>query len=259
MSVQAYLGEHHVFSLEAFRSAEGEGRTPYNLLVRAVKNGLADRVQRGVYVSRSGRFSNTDPDPYLVASTLADDVVMVYHSALELHGLAQSPSRRVQFASARGVAEFEYRGFLFERHEHPKLSDPSDLVQTTMLTRRPEGVVRVSTRERTLVDCVNRMDASGGLEEVARSVASLPYVDASNVMAYLTNLKSPTAVARTGWFLEQRAKDWYVDDDVLEQMRSLLGHGPYYLTRNNEAGTWVPSWRLYLPVNSNQIKRWVHE
>ena len=44
MSVQAYLEKHHVFSLEEFRSEVGETRSAYNLLVRATKKGLADRV-----------------------------------------------------------------------------------------------------------------------------------------------------------------------------------------------------------------------
>lgn len=43
-------------------------------------------------------------------------------------------------------------------------------------------------------------------QEVSRSLAALPYVDASSVLAYLKVLGSPTAVARTGWLLEQRAK-----------------------------------------------------
>ena len=109
------------------------------------------------------------------------------------------------------------------------------------------------------MDCVTRIDLSGGLEEVSRSLAALPYVDASNVLAYLKELGSPVAVARTGWFLEQRAQDWYVDKDALAEMRSMLSHGPYYLTRSHEAGTWAPAWRLYLPQNAAEVERWVHE
>lgn len=258
MGVQSYLEEHHVFSLEEFRGELGEGRTPYNLLVRATKKGLADRVMRGVYVSRAGRFAQTDPDPYLVAARVSADVVMVYHSALELHGLAHSPTRRVQFFSSVQTAPFTYRGFEFRRFQTQQISAP-DSVQSTTLVRRPDGVVRVTTRERTLVDCLNRSDLSGGLEEVFRSLSGLPYVDASNVLAYLKSLSSPTAVARTGWLLEQRASEWYVSDEALEEMRSMLGKGPYYLSRDNEAGRWVPEWRLYLPRDADDLERWAHE
>ncbi len=259
MGVQSFLEENHVFSLGEFRAEMGDGHSAYNLLTRAVNQGQAERVLRGVYVSRLGRFSQTDPDPYVVAAAVSVDAVMVYHSALELHGLAHSPSRRVQFASARAVARFVYRDFRFERHEHPKTRQASDTVQFTTVVRRPEGVARVTTRERTLVDCVNRMDLAGGLEEVSRSLAALPYVDAFNVLAYLKTLGSPTAVARTGWFLEQRARDWYVAAGALDEMRAMLGPGPYYLTRANEAGRWERSWRLYLPSNVGDIERWVHE
>ena len=79
------------------------------------------------------------------------------------------------------------------------------------------------------------------------------------MLAYLKELQSPTAVARTGWFLEQRAQEWYVSEDALDEMRSMLGKGPYYLSRSNEAGKWVPGWRLYLPSNADDLERWVHE
>jgi predicted transcriptional regulator of viral defense system len=259
MSVPAYLEEHHVFSLDEFRREVGEGRSPYNLLVRATEKGLADRVLRGVYVSRTGRFADVSPDPYLVVAALSNDVVMVYHSALELHGLAHSPSRRVQFTTQRGTESFTYAGLEFERYTPPKALSASDAVQSTTVVRREEGVVRVTTRERTLVDCVTRADRSGGLEEVARSLAGLPYVDGSNVLAYLSELDSPTAVARTGWLLEQRRSEWFVSEDALERMRSMLGRGPYYFTRKNEAGRWVPEWRLYLPDNAEELMQWVHE
>lgn len=259
MSVQAYLEKHPVFTLDEFRDEMGTGHSAYNLLTRAVRQGLADRVMRGVYISRAGRFAEEEPDPYLVAAAVAADVVMVYHSALELHGLAHSPSRRIQFVTLRTPPKFTYRDFEFRRYEPPKSHSASDGVQSTTLVRRPEGVVRVTTRERTLVDCVNRMDLSGGLEEALRSLAALPYVDASNVLAYLRELRSATAVARTGWLLEQRAQEWYVSEDALDEMQSMLGKGPYYLSRSNEAGRWVPRWRLYLPSNADDLERWVHE
>lgn len=259
MSVQTYLEKHPVFTLDEFRDEMGTGHSAYNLLTRAIRQGRADRVMRGVFVSRAGRFADEEPDPYLVAAAVATDVVMVYHSALELNGLAHSPSRRVQFVTLRTLPGFAYRDFEFRRYKPPKSLSTSDSVQSTTLLRRPDGVVRVTTRERTLVDCVNRMDLSGGLEEASRSLAALPYVDASNVLAYLRELRSPTAVARTGWFLEQRAREWYVSEDALDEMRSMLGRGPYYLSRSNEAGRWVPRWRLYLPSNADELERWVHE
>ncbi len=259
MGVQSFLEQHHVFSLDEFRGELGEGRTAYNLLVRATKNGLADRVMRGVYVSRSGRFAELEPDPFLVVAAVSSEAVMIYHSALELHGLAHSPSRRVQFWTSSKTPGFTYRDFDFRRYELPSSLSDTDAVLWTTLVRRPDGLARATSRERTLVDCMNRADLAGGLEEVLRSVAGLPYVDASNVLAYLKRLDSPTATARTGWVLEQRAREWYVGEDALDEMRSTLSKGPYYLTRSNETGTWVPQWRLYLPRNATELERWVHE
>lgn len=259
MSVQSYLEEHQVFSLKAFRAELGESHSAYNLLTRAVRAGQAERVVQGVYVSRRGRFASVEPDPFVVAAALAEDVMLAYHSSLELHGLAHSPWRRVQFTTATQFKTFSYRGFTYERHRLPRALQESEAVHFTTLVRRTEGVVRTSTRERALVDAINRSDLCGGLEEVLRSLASLPFVDSSKVVAYLRTLKAPTAVARVGWVLEQRAKDWYVSDDDLDTMNQMLGAGPYYLTKENETGRWIAPWRLYVPKDTPELERWLHE
>jgi predicted transcriptional regulator of viral defense system len=138
---------------------------------------------RGVYVSRAGQFSEVEPDPYLVAAAVSHDVVMVYHTALELHGLAHSPSRRVQFTSSRLSPRFAYRDFEYERYQRPALPDSDEDAASTTLVARPQGVVRVTTRERTLVDCINHVALSGGRAAVSRSLAARPYVAASSVRA----------------------------------------------------------------------------
>ncbi|MBS3956447.1 MAG: hypothetical protein KGZ40_02815 [Clostridiales bacterium] len=258
MGVQSYLEVHPVFSLDEFRSELGESQTHYNLLMRATRRGLVDRVVRGVYVSRAGQYASVEPDPFVVATKLAPDTTLVYHSALEAHGLAHSPWRRVQFTTTRRVRRFAYRGFSYERYDLPSPLKPEGDVRFTTLLRRPGGVVRVSSRERTLVDAVNRSDLCGGPEEVFRSLASLPFVDSSNVIEYLRALGTSTAVARVGLVLEQRARDWYVAEDDLVVMRDMLGPGPYYFTGKSETGRWVATWKLYLPSDAADYEIWLN-
>ncbi len=256
-TVRSYLETTHVFSLKEFKATFGENKSSYMLLARAVKAGQADRPARGVYVSRMGPFKDTEPDPFLIAAALADDVVLAYHSALEAHGFAHSPWRHVQFVSSHNMKPFTYEGFSYKRYPPPRLQEEKNSARFTTLLSRGQSPVRVTTRERTLVDVLGRSDLGGGLEEVLRSLASMPFVDTWGALEYLQERSKRTLVARTGWVLEQRMQEWYVDPDALLQMKDMLGKGPYFFTSTNERGVWVPGWRLYLPGDAQRLSEWL--
>lgn len=259
MNVQTYIEQNQVFTLAQFRSEFGDGHTPYNLLVRAVRSGGADRVMRGVYVSRSGEHRLVEPDPYLVASAVTSDSVLAYHTALELHGLAHSPSRRVQYMSSTAVAPFTYRGYEYRRYGQTLSTSSATAGEDwSVLISRSGSVVRATSRERTLVDCLGSPSRAGGFEELFRSLASVPFVDARSVVAYLLALGSPpTAASRVGWLLARQAGNWYVGSEEIEAIRLMLGRGPYYLSSNPTTAHWNPEWRLYTPLPGEQYDEWL--
>lgn len=248
MNTERYISERAVFTLDEFR-ASVRSSSSYTMLTRAVRSGDVERVARGVYASRVGVWGQAEVDPFVVATALAPDATLVYHSALEAHDLAQTTWRVVQYESARVRSTVRYRGTEYRCYA-PSLpsSDPwHDLaVSTTTVFQHDQGLVRVATRERALVDCLNRIERSGGADEVRNSLAGLPYIDSANVIRYVRALGRPTTAARVGWYLEQHAEALYVPGDALEELHDLLGAGPYYLGTGKVASNYNKRWRLYV-------------
>lgn len=253
-TTRLFLESHEVFTVDEFNTAVDPSvsrRTRESNLRNAVRRGEACRLARGLYASNIGAFRDRLPNAMLVAVKLAPDAVLAYHSALEAHGVAHAPARTVYFVSARKVAPLTVRGYRVLRVPDLAARAGSDVgrLQVTQ-TRTGDYVVPVTSRERTLVDCLCRLDLAGGLEELLRSVGSFTTMSSQTVASYALSLGSPTLVARAGWLMSLMAADWLVDPAPLEQMRGSLGRGTYWLQRRR-AGVeydFVAPWRLYVPA-----------
>jgi predicted transcriptional regulator of viral defense system len=149
------------------------------------------------------------------------------------------------------MTPFTVRGYRFRRVA-AKAERLSPSVATTYVTdvRAGDVLVSATTRERTLVDCLARLDLAGGLEELLRSVGSFTTATSEHVARYSASFGSPTLVARAGWLLDLMSDDWLCDPAPLHEMRRSLGRGTYWLQRRRPGVEYefVSAWRLYVPV-----------
>ncbi len=253
-ATRSFIERHTVFTTAEFRSTFPEGTpssTVLNRLKQAHESGHVERIRHGVYASRLGALATTMPDPLLVASRLKEDYAIAYHSALEAHGVAHAPFRRVTVVSNRTPLRFEYRGHEFVVRRPPKalMAKEGDLWKTMVVPlRRGDALINVTSRERTLVDCFENLKWAGGIEEVLRSVGGFPSLKVQYVIAYAELLASPSTVARVGWVLSADPDMWRVTEEELRALRSLLGRGPYFLSARSGSMQYVPDWRLYVPA-----------
>jgi predicted transcriptional regulator of viral defense system len=247
-----YLEQHAVFSLDEFLSdvdSTVSESTRYTNLRNAVDRGQARRLTRGLYASNMGPYRDRTPRASLVAAKSAPDAVLAYHTALEAHGVAHSVSHRVLFVSERRVNVFTVDGYRFERVAPPKrLAGLAPEPSYVQLVRAGDDLVTVTTPERTIVDCLMRIELAGGLEETLRSVGGFLNVRSDRVAEYVDALKSPTAAARAGWLLELGRQMWHVSAGDLDRLHRMVGRGPHRLASGSTQPTeFVAAWRLYVP------------
>ena len=258
-----FLEAREVFTLDEFMTAVDPGvseRTRETNLRNAVRRDQARRLARGLYASNVGAFRDRTPNVLLVASKAAPDSVLAYHAALEAHGVAHTPAHTVSFLSTKTVTPFTVRGYRFRRVA-AKVARLPPSAATAYVTevRTGDALVAVTTRERTLVDCLARLDLAGGLEELLRSLGSFTTMTSAHVARYSASLRSPTLVARAGWLLELVSEDWLCDPAPLQEMRRALGRGTYWLQRRRPGAGYefVAAWRLYVPAGLPYLE-WLH-
>ncbi|MCL1898631.1 MAG: hypothetical protein FWG16_07425, partial [Micrococcales bacterium] len=172
MAVREFLSNRQVFTAEEFAVRFPNSQTDRNLLSRAVKNGTVDKVRRGLYVSKSGRFEGATVDPFEVALAVAPDAVFCYGSALQLLGIAHNLTNQVQFFSANRISSFNYGGTNYL----PYQVDEGQRLSRSILAPPGKGY-RATTKEQTLVDCLINVAAAGGPDNLLNSLSGLARLD----------------------------------------------------------------------------------
>lgn len=188
-------------------------------------------------------------DPFLIASRVAADAVVAYHSALQLLGKAYSVSQRLTYLSARRAKPFTFQDTEFVPVLVPAaLRSLPDFGGGLREERRHKLGIKLTGYERTLVDVLDSPKYGGSWEEIWRSLEAIEFVDLDVVVDYALRLGSALTIARVGFFLEQHMDELLVEDRHLEALRARSPAQPrYFERRNHKGGKLVPHWNLIIP------------
>jgi predicted transcriptional regulator of viral defense system len=180
-----------------------------------------------------------------VPGTLRPDAVVAFHSALELHGVANQVFQTVYYLSTR-----PRKDLVFEATTYHCVVPPRRLVLGRRLDFQVEvspDNVRVTGRERSLVDCLLFLENSGGVEELDRCLAMFPSFDLEIVLTYLKLLRRPWLYARLGYLLDRHAEELFFSGKWRDALLRRLPRGVAYLGRKQPGCRWVPTWNLMVP------------
>lgn len=241
-----------MFSVEQLRAGADISESSVHMtLVRAVESALVERVRRGLYVSRVGRFARMGVDSFEVVAALDETAVLSFHSALEAQGVAHNVSSTCRFRTSKVKAAFQYDGVSY-------IPYAPDCDIETQRIRSKDGVqLLVTSREQTIVDCLSYPDRSGGIEEVLKSLSLFPYVNVDQLESIASN-GSASLAARIGWLLSKKVDDWRVAQASLEHFEALAQGGPFKLDkRSAKSCGWSKSWKLCLPDTEKEVESWI--
>ena len=253
MDVQGFFARNPVFTIGEFTAylQAGSKRTPDSLLRYHTQKGRLLRVRRGLYAVVPTGFdpASYQVDPYLLASKMADDAVLGYHTALQFYGKGHSSSSRYLYLTRHATRVVTLRGNESRGVRFPKRLCAKGKEFFGVEAHERAGVlVRVTSLERTLVDVLDRPDLRGGWEEIWRSLEAVEFFDLDGVVEYALLLENATTVAKVGFFLEQHRNSLMVEEAHLAALRAHRPRSPHYLMRTTrESGRLIPEWSLVVP------------
>ena len=251
MKVKEFLQTTPVFTTGDVQKVASSKESAETLLRRAVVSGKIKRIRRGLYASKTGKYFGEATEPFRVIQALDSEAVVSYHTALVAHGLAHNVSFECSFRTNVVKSAFTFE----DMHYVPYAKDTSVLTQVN--SGAAYGSVLVTTREQTFVDCLSRPARAGGVEELVRSLTTMPYLNFTVLEDLLGNVPE-TLLARCGWLLEQKRDDWHVDESLLGSLESRLGKGPYrFGSTNGKPEGWSKRWKLCLPDSAEEVESWV--
>lgn len=209
------------------------------------------RIYRGLYHALSPFQENLHQtfNKFLVASKFRyGENVICYHSALEFYGVAYNEFNDVYLGGKSYFKPISMDNVVFRS---VTLKNPSLGVVTRPVTRN--NLVNVTSKERTFIDCLDKVMYAGGWEEALKSLENLSGLNFVKLLELLISLKGKQIVLRRVGFVLETLRDHPTYNSVYYE------HLPEKVLRTLEEGlsnSWLYFDRLFQQEENISISRW---
>jgi predicted transcriptional regulator of viral defense system len=216
---------------------------------KLLAEGKLQKIRKGLYavLSPLEEPEKHISDKFIIASKIRDRYYLGFHSALEFYGCAYSHYTEVYITilPKYRFSPFKYQNLNFK----PIFTKEISFGIETKKYRTTE--VKVSSKERTLVDCVDRPDYAGGWEECLKSLSILSGLDFGKIIDILDMYNKKSLYAKVGFVLEllreQSVFYEHLGDETLNKIKAHKPKTPKYLERSISS-TLNKDWNLYVPA-----------
>jgi predicted transcriptional regulator of viral defense system len=248
---RAFLSDGFFTTKEA-RSIMPNKFTCMHTLEHLLETGQITKVRRGLYeiipLENVGK-SKPVADKFLLGRKIVQPYCFAYHTALEIQGVANSAFyNTVYITSPRQFRSFTYDGIDFKWIPRGQLTGSEPTIWTT-------ARILVTDRERTVVDCIDRVDLAGGFEELYKSLLSMRNVNFQKLYDYAKMANKKVLFHKLGFFLSlpRIHEVWSVDDDGLRKMREDLSPRIFYFEASKGQGRLIGEWNLIVPKRIEEL------
>ena len=230
-----------LFNLKDVVALTGTTRSAQELLRNYAQRGVVVQIRRNLYSVTDLATRATMATKFEIGSHVSESSYVSYHSALEYHGIAHQ-----QFFTFYVSSDSRFNDFDFEDvHYVYCKSNLSERVETPSI----DSKVKVSNLERTIIDCIDRLDRAGGLEEFVHSLSMLTYLDENKLLEYLNAYKKSFLYKKAGFIFGVFQKDLKLSVNFIDLCKQKGAAHVKYLTNPQESDTFHKEWNIYAPKN----------
>ena len=235
------MHELKVFHKKDVVALTGNENAAKEILRRYKKQALLSQVRRDLYVSNHLASKMSLANTFEIASQITPSSYLAYHTALAYHGLAHQLFNEVYVSSVEAFSPFEFEGMGYVYCQSKSLAG--------VVRPVTDPLVCVTDLERTVVDCIDRIDLSGGLEELVACVGVITYIDEAKLLGYLRGFGKQALYQKAGFILAYFQKEMQLSEGFFACCKANTGKSVRYLTHKQESDTYFKEWGLCAPQN----------
>lgn len=195
------LARKKVFTVEEATKVSGIDRNVLKVILsRLEKKGWVERIEKGKYMviplgARKGEYTLNE---FVIGSLLVNPSAIAYWSALNYHGLTEQIPATVfvQTTSRKKKRELEIFGVIYRivRIKEGKFFG----IERVWLE---DFQVNVTSREKTIVDCLDKPKLCGGVIEVAKALKNGEF-DFEKLSEYAIKIGNSGVARRLGYLCD---------------------------------------------------------
>lgn len=248
---QTFLNDRFFITKEALALIPNS-HTCKNMLRQLLDSEQIVKVRKGLYeVIPPEHVGKEKPaaEKFLLGRKVTSPYCLAYHSALEVHGVANSAIYNIVYiASPNQFRNFKYEGVGYRWVPRENLTGTQKTIWST-------AQIIVTDREKTILDCIDRIDLAGGFEETFKSLSSMTNVNFDRLYQYAKKEKKKVLFHKLGFFLSLKEirESWDINEEKLRKIKLNLSSKIYYFEVSKGKGKLVKEWNLIVPSNIEEM------
>ena len=123
-----------------------------------------------------------------------------------------------------------------------------------MYKRKYSGEIRITNKERTVIDSIKDMDKISGLEEVLSNIDEMTRLNEDKLINALCCYQNQFLYQKTGLILKHYQNKFSLSDHFFEVCKIKTGRSKRYLVKGCTNGKYNKEWKLIVPQNIFNMK-----
>lgn len=211
-----------------------------NWIAGQVRSKKIVKVRKGLYV-QADVLGYPLTTKFELATKIVEDACVCYHSAFEYFGVANQVFNTVTVGSKK-----RFNDFTFDEINYVRKPLKYDVQIMNVVTT----AVRVTSLERTVVDCLDDIDAGGGIDELLIVLDQIRVLNETKLLETLKVYDSVFLYQKAGYVLEHFKDKYMLTDSFFEECKSKLTNQiKYFLQDEYKDIVFNSKWKLMAPKN----------
>lgn len=171
--------------------------------------GYIKRIKKNLYATASIENGGVVPTKYEIASNITESSYVSFNSAFAFYGYYNQLSNKITVSSLE-----QFRSFSFDyNYYHYKYTKSIKFVDYI-------NGIRVSSIEKTIVDCIGDIKSYDDMEEVMEVLSMLPMINGVKVLEYLEYLNKAIIYSKVGLILSFYEDGYNITTKLLSIIKS---------------------------------------
>jgi predicted transcriptional regulator of viral defense system len=212
-----------------------------NWIAQKLKSKTITKIRSNLYALIDPSTNDIYSSKFEIASKISENSFLCYHSALEYYGIANQVFSDILVGSLT-----RFNNFVFKENEFIcKLTKNIKFVNNII----NEGI-KVTSLEKTIVDCIDNIDLAGGIEEVLNALEQTKYLNESKLLDILKDFNKKFLYQKVGFLLELYNTQFDLSADFFKKCKSHISKKTnYFLQDEYKDIEFNATWNLMAPKN----------
>lgn len=212
-----------------------------NWIALKLKSKTYKKVRSNLYALIDPSTNDIYSTKFEIASKISDSSFICYHSALEYYGIANQVFGNVLVGSLTRFNNFFFNDNEFICKPVKNIKFVNNIVN--------EGI-RVSSLEKTIIDCVDNIDLAGGIEEVLNALEQIKYINENKLLEILKDINKVFLYQKIGFLFELYNNQLDLSNEFFNECKSHITKKINYFMQYEFKETELnEKWNLIVPKN----------